>query len=98
MAEKKRVLITGGAGKIGSTLWGAWEKEDKYTLTLVDLKEADSTQSRVELGDVRDYQRLRELCKDQDVVVHLALVTSDQFGKVPGEVTDIGHLGGNAPI
>ena len=90
MAEKKRVLITGGAGKVGSTLWGAWEKEDKYTLTLVDIKEAASTKSRVELGDVRDYQRMRELCKNQDVVVHLALVNSNQFGKVPGEVTDIG--------
>ena len=45
MAEKKRVLITGGAGKVGSTLWGAWEKEDKYTLTLVDIKEAASTKS-----------------------------------------------------
>ena len=33
---------------------------------------------------------MRELCKDQNVVVHLALVTSEQFGKVPGEVTDIG--------
>ncbi len=90
MTEKQRVLITGAAGKVGSTLWGAWEKKDKYILTLVDIKEVEGAKSRVELGDVRDYRRMRALCKNQNVVVHLALVTQDQFGKVPGEVTDIG--------
>ncbi len=90
MADKKRVLITGAAGKVGSALWGVWEQEDKYALTLVDIKAVEGAKSRVELGDVRNYQRMRELCKDQDVVVHLALVRQDQFGKVPGEVTDIG--------
>ncbi len=90
MAQKQRVLITGAAGKVGSALWGAWEKEDKYTLTLVDLKVVDGAKSRVEQGDVRDYQRMRELCENQDVLVHLAFVPQVHLGKVPGEVTDIG--------
>ena len=90
MAQKQRVLITGAAGKVGSTLWQAWEKEDKYTLTLVDLKEIEGAKSRIRQGDIRDYTRMRELCENQDVLVHLAFVTQDHFGKVPGEVTDIG--------
>ena len=36
MAEKKRVLITGGAGKVGSTLWGAWEKEEYIPIFSMD--------------------------------------------------------------
>ena len=34
---KKRVLITGAAGTVGSALWQAWEKQDVYTLTLMDI-------------------------------------------------------------
>lgn len=90
MVQKRRILITGAAGKVGSTLWNAWEKEDKYALTLMDIKEIEGAKSRVERGDIRDYARMRELCKSQDVLVHLAYVSQQQMGKEPGEVTDIG--------
>jgi len=90
MVQKRRILITGAAGKVGSTLWNAWEKEDKYALTLMDIKEIEGAKSRVERGDIRDYARMRELCKGQDTLVHLAYVSQQQMGKEPGEVTDIG--------
>ena len=34
---KKRVLITGAAGTVGTALWKAWEEQGIYTLTLMDI-------------------------------------------------------------
>ncbi len=87
---KKRVLITGAAGKVGSALWQAWEKQDTYTLTLMDINPTEGAMSRVEQADIRDYAAMKELCKGQDVLVHLAYVRQDSLGKVLGEVSDIG--------
>ena len=90
MAGKQRVLITGAAGKVGTTLWQAWEKKDKYSLTLMDIKAFKGPQSRVERGDICDYSRIQALCENQDVLVHLARGPKAHMGKVPGGVTDIG--------
>lgn len=87
---KQRVLITGAAGKVGSALWQAWEKQDIYTLTLMDINPIEDAMSHVEQADIRDYAAMKELCKEQDVLVHLAYVRQDSLGKVPGEVSDIG--------
>ena len=87
---KQRVLITGAAGKVGSALWQAWEKQNTYTLTLMDINPIEGAMSRVEQADIRDYAAMKELCKEQDVLVHLAYVRQDSLGKVPGEVSDIG--------
>lgn len=87
---KQRVLITGAAGKVGSALWHAWEKQDTYTLTLMDINPIEGAMSRVEQADIRDYASMKELCEGQDVVVHLAYVRQDSLGKVLGEVSDIG--------
>lgn len=87
---KQRVLITGAAGKVGSALWQAWEKQNTYTLTLMDINPIEGAMSRVEKADIRDYAAMKELCKEQEVLVHLAYVRQDSLGKVPGEVSDIG--------
>lgn len=87
---KKRVLITGAAGTVGSTLWKAWEQQDIYTLTLMDINPIESSKSRVEQSDIRDYAEMQELCKEQDILVHLAYIRQNSLGKVPGEVSDIG--------
>lgn len=87
---KQRVLITGAAGKVGSALWQAWEKQDTYALTLMDINPIEGAMSRVEKADIRDYAAMKELCKEQDVLVHLAYVRQDSLGKVLGEVSDIG--------
>lgn len=51
MVQKRRILITGAAGKVGSTLWNAWDKEDKYTLTLMDIKEIEGAK-RTSSGEI----------------------------------------------
>lgn len=87
---KQRVLITGAAGTVGSTLWQAWEKQDLYTLTLMDINPIEGSMSRVEQTDIRDYAAMQALCQEQDVLVHLAYIRQDSLGKNPGEVSDIG--------
>ena len=89
---KPRVLITGAAGNIGSTLWQAWEEENCYELTLVDTQPIEGAKggTRSEVGDVRDLERMRELCRDQDVLVHLAYLREDGVGPDSGAMTDIG--------
>ena len=87
---KQRVLITGAAGAVGTALWKAWEEQDTYTLTLMDIDPIADANSDVVQADIRDYTAMQELCRDQDVLVHLAYVRQDSLGKVPGEVSDIG--------
>ena len=56
----KRVLITGAAGQIGTALRKAWEAEERYELTLADVREIEGARSRVEIGDVRDHAPTRQ--------------------------------------
>ena len=42
----KRVLITGAAGQIGTALWKAWEAEERYELTLADVREIEGARAR----------------------------------------------------
>ena len=86
---KQRVLITGAAGKVGSALWQAWEKQDTYTLTLMDINPITGSNSHIAMADIRDYDAMRELCQNQDVLVHLAYLRQNSLAKVPGEVSDI---------
>lgn len=87
---KQRVLITGAAGTVGTTLWQAWEKKDTYTLTLMDINPILESSSRVVISDIRDYSEMKTLCKGQDVLVHLAYVRQDNLGIETGQVSDIG--------
>ena len=73
---KQRVLITGAAGTVGSALWQAWEKQDLYTLTLMDINPIDGADSRVVQADIRDYAAMQELCRDHDVLVPSCLYPS----------------------
>lgn len=86
---KKRVLITGAAGLVGSALWQAWEQQDAYTLTLMDINPITGANSRVVQADIRDYAAMPELCRDQDVLVHLAYLRQDSIGRTPGDISDI---------
>jgi len=88
--SKKRVLLTGAAGGVGSCLWQAWEVEDKYELTLTDVRPVEGARSRVEMGELRDRDFVGELCRGQDVVVTLAYVPSEDFGEEDEGLTDIG--------
>lgn len=87
---KQRVLMTGAAGTVGTALWKAWEEQGSYTLTLMDINPIAEASSRVVQADIRDYAAMQELCRDHDVLVHLAYIRQDSLGKVSGEVSDIG--------
>ena len=90
MPKEKHILLTGAAGSIGKTLFEAWEAQERYELTLCDLRFPDSQRSRSTVADVRNYQQMRALCQEQDVLVHLAYVPQKHLGKETGEITDIG--------
>lgn len=68
---KKKVLITGAAGRIGSFLTGYFG--DRYDLVLSDVKEpADRRGFPFVAADISDLDALRPLCRGVDTVVHLA--------------------------
>lgn len=73
--NRKKVLITGAAGYIGTFLRKAWE--DKYDLVLMDSKEInDPGDEEVVIGDIRDVDTVRNACQGVHTVVHLAAIAS----------------------
>ena len=90
MRQKPRVLVTGAAGLIGTTLWKAWETEDCFDLTLTDCRPIEGSHSRSELGDIGDYSFAQNICSHQDILVHLAYIPEDNVGQHTHELTDIG--------
>ena len=88
--RKPRVVITGAAGNVGTTLWRAWEEEDKYELTLADVRPIERCRSKTDIGDVGDLAFMRKICQSQDVLVHLAFLRDESVGPDSGALTDIG--------
>lgn len=90
-----KILVTGGAGSVGSYLVAAMDKKGYYVRVLD--KKIDNLQKqgleRVELieGGVEDSGKVAESLKDIDVVIHLAWSFSDD----PMELLNIdmkGHI------
>src|SRR4051794_39086818 len=74
---RRRVLVTGAAGNIGSYFAG--HSHRRYDLRLMvhdgDAKsDADALRKfgEVVTGDVQDLERMKELCRGIDTVLHLA--------------------------
>lgn len=68
MTERPKVLITGGAGLIGSILID--KLSDRYDFTSFDLKEANGARSVV--GDLSEIEAVESAFTGHDAVVHLA--------------------------
>lgn len=68
MAAKKKVIITGGAGLIGSILID--KLSDSYEFSSFDLKEAKDVKSFV--GDLSDLDQVKAAFEGHDAVIHLA--------------------------
>lgn len=66
--ERKRVLITGGAGLIGGILIS--RLSDRYDITSLDLAEASGARSVV--ANIADLDAMTAAFEEQDAVVHLA--------------------------
>lgn len=106
MAARERVLITGGAGFIGSHLGDALA-ESGHDVTLFDNLEAQvhgeraarrppyvHPDHRLVVGDVRDPDALAPLVREADVVVHLAaLVGVGQSMYQVRRYTDVNTMG-----
>jgi len=76
-----RILITGGAGFIGSHLCEKYTKENHTVICLDNFLSGDLVNIRHLLdyrnfklvkGDIRDYELLEHVCRDVDVIFHLA--------------------------
>lgn len=72
---KRRVLVTGAAGRIGS--YFAEHARDKYALRLMvrgDEEDIDAIKPYGEVveGDLGDLDRLKQVCEGIDTIVHMA--------------------------
>jgi nucleoside-diphosphate-sugar epimerase len=80
-ASRKRILLTGAAGGIGSAFFRA--TASNYLFRLADretssLGPAISEGHEVRALDVADLEACQEVCRDIDVVVHLAAITNPE--------------------
>ena len=69
MPDRKKVLITGGAGLIGGILID--RLSDRYDITSLDLTEAEGARSVV--ADIADLDAIAPAFTGQDAVIHLAI-------------------------
>ena len=81
----KRVLVTGGAGYVGSVLVPKL-LQARYAVRVLDLflygdhvldEVADDPNLEIVRGDLRDADLVRESVKDCDAVIHLACISND---------------------
>jgi nucleoside-diphosphate-sugar epimerase len=72
MMSKKKVLITGAAGRIGGNLRRYWG--DRYQLRLADIKPVEDLAEHEEFAecDIAEYDQFYQVCQGMEVVVHLA--------------------------
>lgn len=79
--KRRKVLVTGAAGNIGSYFCTHSHKKYDLIMQVRDL-DADSRKiqrfGRLEVGDVRDVEQMKKLCKGVDTVLHLAADASPE--------------------
>ena len=101
--QPKRVLLTGGAGFIGSHLARAWEREGVEVVVLDSLrtgseKNLEGLKCRFVRGDVRDVALLREAMEGCEAVHHLAaMVSVPESMENPREAEEI-NAGGTLAV
>ncbi|HEY6210762.1 MAG TPA: NAD-dependent epimerase/dehydratase family protein [Vicinamibacterales bacterium] len=96
MTADVRVLVTGGAGYIGSVLVRkllarnvAVTVLDNLTYTDAGLRDAlRNDRLRLVAGDVRDRAAVRDAMRGNRVVVHLAAIANDPSGELDPQLTE----------
>lgn len=90
-----RILITGGAGFIGSHCVHRWVSDGHRVRVLDDLSAGDkdalpSTGTSLHIEDVRDQEALRRVAEGVDLMVHLACVVGvDAVTENPSGTTSV---------
>jgi UDP-glucose 4-epimerase len=98
MAESQSVLVTGGAGFIGSHLVEdlVWKGHKVTVLDNFSNRQPNMLEAGVDLiiGDVRDLKRVMEVTKAVDVVYHLAAVLGVEYAyQHPTETLEVEIMG-----
>ena len=101
MAEKRKVLVTGGAGFIGSAL--VEELINRGNLVVVfddfssgslrNLSHIKNKKLKVTRGDVRDFEALKAVTKHVDQIFHLAVLNLRLSLKEPFPVHEVNVTG-----
>lgn len=82
----KKILITGGGGFIGSFLTENFYRDNKVTLFDNGRRNAfalleQSIKDKVNLvkGDIQDEQSVKQIVKNQDIIIHMAAIAGASF-------------------
>lgn len=99
----KRILITGGAGFIGSHLAAAWTSRGAEVLVLDSLRSGfrrnlEGIPCVFHEGSVEDAALVRRLCEGVDVVHHLAALVSVPESMEKPELTEAINVGGTLNV
>ncbi|MFP8953501.1 NAD-dependent epimerase/dehydratase family protein [Natrialbaceae archaeon A-arb3/5] len=69
------VLVTGSYGRCGTAIIDHLHDDDRYEFTYFNRSDRDEgpyAEYETVVGDIADYEALREACEGQDAIVHLA--------------------------
>ncbi len=80
-----QVLITGGAGTVGTAITDALASRDGYSFTSLDLEDHPDPNVESIVADMRSYEEIRPHFDGMDAVIHLAHVPLKNGG--PGDRT-----------
>ncbi|MFL7011312.1 NAD-dependent epimerase/dehydratase family protein [Enterovibrio norvegicus] len=72
-----KVLVIGGSGFIGTRLVELLLKEEKYVVSIFDIKKSSQYPDISLVGDVRDLSSLEVASKNVDVIINLAAEHAD---------------------
>lgn len=77
MSEKKKVLITGAAGRIGSRLWARFK--DRYDLRLMFHNKIPQTAEDEDtiIADICNLDQMLKACEGVNAVIHMALAREE---------------------